>query len=103
MYRSAEVAYGAMDFNGLGYIGKQAFLSSMIVKSRMKEFSQSDFELYFIENNLFPNDKPGISFDNFKKNFFPHLYLVQDDKDDAEDTLALQNKMEILKNKAGQS
>jgi hypothetical protein len=101
MYRSAEVAYGAMDFNGLGYISEQAFLDSMLVKNRMKEFSTGDMKLYFIENNLFPSDKPGISFDNFKKNFFPHLYLVQDDKDDADDTLAHENKMEILKNKAG--
>ena len=75
----------------------------MVIKIRMKEFSEADIKLYFLENNLFPSDMPGISFDNFKKNFFPHLYLVQDDKDDAEDNLAHDNKMEILKNKAGQA
>jgi hypothetical protein len=30
--------------------------------------------------------------DDFKKNFFPHLYLVQEEADDAEDKEAFLNK-----------
>jgi len=52
---------------------------------------------------LFPGDKPGLNFDNFKKNFFPHLYLVQDGKDDAEDIEARENKIEIMRNKNNQT
>lgn len=37
--------------------------------------------------------------DEFKKNFFPHLYLVQEEPDDQEENEALANKREILKNK----
>ena len=39
-----------------------------------------------------------MEFDTFKKYFFPHLYLVQDDVDDADDKAAYQNKRELLKN-----
>jgi hypothetical protein len=76
MYRNAEVAFGALDFSGTGYITEQAFLDSMVVKNKMRQSSESEIKMYFSENNLFPNDKPGINFDSFKKNFFPHMYLV---------------------------
>jgi len=75
MYRSAEVAYAALDFTGLGYITEQAFMNCIIVKERLP-FSTDQIKLYFKEYNLFPMNKKGIDFDNFKKNFFPHLYLV---------------------------
>ena len=35
MYRSADVAYGALDFEGLGYITENAFLGSIIVRERV--------------------------------------------------------------------
>jgi hypothetical protein len=44
--------------------------------------------MFFREYNLFDKRKAGMDFDNFKKNFFPHLYLVQEDVDDAEDKAA---------------
>ena len=54
--------------------------------------------MYFQEYNLFPHNKPGIDFDNFKKNFFPHLYLVQETADDQEDKEARDNRNEIKRN-----
>jgi hypothetical protein len=35
MYRSAEKAYGDLDFTGVGFISEQAFLDSKIVKMRV--------------------------------------------------------------------
>lgn len=99
MYRSAEKAYGDLDFTGTGFITEQAFLDSKIVKMRVP-FSEEDIRTYFRENNLFHGQ--GIDFDCFKKNFFPQLYLVQDGKDDQEDIAAHNNKMELLKNKTRQ-
>lgn len=99
MYRSAEKAYGDIDFSGLGYISEQAFLDSKIVKMRVP-FSDEDIKTYFSENNLFHGE--GIDFDCFKKNFFPQLYLVQDGKDDQEDIAAHNNKIELLQNKTRQ-
>ena len=58
--------------------------------------------MFFREFNLFNSSKKGLDFDDFKKNFFPHLYLVQDAKDDAEDIEAHENKAELLKNKNNQ-
>lgn len=48
-------------------------------------FTPDQIQTYFKEFNLFNSQKPGIDFDNFKKNFFPHHYLVQDPLDDQED------------------
>lgn len=36
MYRTAEDAYSALDFTGLGYISKESFLNSIIVEKRLK-------------------------------------------------------------------
>lgn len=58
--------------------------------------------MYFKEYNLFNSQTKGIDFDTFKKNFFPHLYLVENAKDDADDKEAYDNKMELRKNKESQ-
>jgi hypothetical protein len=52
MYRSAEKAYGDLDFSGVGFITEQAFLESKIIKMRVP-FSEEDIKTYFRENNLF--------------------------------------------------
>ena len=39
-----------------------------------------------------------MDFDTFKKFFFPHLYLVQDDVDDADDKAAFKTKIDLVKN-----
>jgi hypothetical protein len=54
--------------------------------------------LYFKEYNLFPSNSPGMNADDFKKNFFPHLYLVQEEADDAEDKEAFKNKQSLINN-----
>ena len=58
-------------------------------------FGQDEIKMFFREQNLFAKGKPGMEFDTFKKYFFPHLYLVQDDIDDADDKAAYQNKREL--------
>ena len=35
MYRSAEVAYAALDFSGVGYIPEETFLNSIVVRERI--------------------------------------------------------------------
>jgi len=94
MYRNAEYAYNTLDFTGLGYITENDFMSSIIVKDRIP-FTPDQIKVFFQENNLFTPGSNGISFDSFKKNFFPHLYLVQDPVDDADDLLAKKNREEI--------
>lgn len=87
MYRCSENAYAAMDRVGDGYVTKEAFMNSAVVKHRLP-FTKDQLELYFVEFNLFARDAKGIDFDNFKKNFFPQHYLVQDPPDDFEDKQA---------------
>jgi len=56
--------------------------------------------MYFKEFNLFKipvgdGSEKAIDFDNFKKSFFPHLYLVQDELDDAEEKAAKLKRVEL--------
>jgi len=97
MYRGAEQAYGSFDFSGLGYITEQVFLDSKVVKNRVP-YSNDEIRLFFRESNLFDKNKKGLEFDTFKKFFFPHLYLVQDDVDDADDKAAMRTKTELKQN-----
>jgi hypothetical protein len=101
MYRSAENAFAELDFTGLGYVTEKAFLESYLVKNRIP-FTEEEIKLFFKEYNLFGKNSKGMLMDEFKKNFFPHLYLVQEEPDDVEENEALENKMELIKNKAKQ-
>jgi hypothetical protein len=75
MYRSAELAYADLDFSGLGYISEQAFLECKVVQHRIP-YSKEEIQMFFREYNLYNSSSPGLVFDNFKKTFFAHLYLV---------------------------
>ena len=75
MFRNAESAYAALDFTGLGYIPEQTFFDCIIIRERVP-YSVPELRMYFKEYNLFNEKTQGLDFDNFKKNFFPHLYLV---------------------------
>ena len=87
MYGNAECAYNAIDFSGLGFITKDAFLNSIVVKQKV-HFSMEEFQTFFNGYNMFTENEGGISLDTFKKIFFPQLYLVQEDKDDIDDIKA---------------
>ena len=94
MFRNAEAAYAALDFTGLGYIPEETFLNCIIIRERVP-YTVKELRMYFNEYNLFNENTKGLDFDNFKKNFFPHLYLVQDPEDDADDKDAQKNRKEI--------
>lgn len=93
MYSSAENAYAALDFSGLGHITEESFLKSHVV-SRLK-FTHDQIKDYFSSQNMFAGDSAGLNFDSFKKNFFPHLYAVNEDKDDEDDIHAANIRHEI--------
>ena len=75
MYRSAENAFAELDFSGLGYVTEKSFLTSNLVKHRIP-YSEAEIKMFFKEYNLFRKNSKGMLMDEFKKNFFPHLYLV---------------------------
>lgn len=91
MYRNSEIAFGELDFDGKGYVTEKAFLDSKFIKTRIK-YPEEWIKIYFREYNLFPSNSPGMSADDFKKNFFPHLYFVPEEPDDAEEKENYQNK-----------
>jgi len=59
----------------------------VVVQNRIP-FSTEEIKLFFEDQNIFDKYKQGVDFDSFKKYFFPHLYLVQEDPDDADDKAA---------------
>lgn len=67
------------------------------IVNRLIPFTNEQVKLYFMEYNLFGEGSPGLDFDTFKKNFFPHLYLVGDPADDEADKDAAKNRDEIKK------
>lgn len=101
MYTGAEIAYGSLDFNGKGFITQQVLLDSHVVQNKLlPRFSIQQIRNYFSSSGLFPDEKTTINFDTFKKSFFPHLYIGNEDKDDDDDIKAadlrfdLDNKLE---------
>lgn len=74
MYRGPDKAYASMDFTGIGAIKEDDFMNSMIVKK--VDITADEFKDFFFLTNMFKN---GMNFDSFKKIFFPHLTLIQDD------------------------
>lgn len=65
-----------MDFYGKGFITEEDFLNS-VVMNRIP-FSKDEVKEYFKQNNMFTKNsnanngqKAGMTFDQFKKTFFP--------------------------------
>ena len=63
LYRSAETAYGSLDFHGKGYITLDQFLNGIVVKNLLKKkyrninesyYSNEDLTLFIQYYNLFP-------------------------------------------------
>jgi len=54
---------------------------------------------FFQENNMFGANSQGINFDSFKKYYFPHLYLVQEAKDDLNDREAQDCRKQLDKHR----
>ncbi len=66
-----------MDFTGVGYVVKEDFLNSMACYKT--GFSTEDLKDFVEFSGMFKQETPGMNFDTFKKTFFPHLYLINDD------------------------
>ena len=75
MYSGSENAFGALDFSGEGFITEDSFLNSIFVKER-QPFTVEEIKMFFRHQNIFNKAQPHLTFDNFKKIFFPHLYAV---------------------------
>lgn len=55
-------------------------------------------KLFFNDQNIFSLTQPNITFDLFKKIFFPHLYAVQEEPDDAEEKKAAHFRDQVAQN-----
>lgn len=80
LYRGADKAYSALDFQGVGSITEDDFLNSMIISK--VPFSLEELKDFFYLTNMF---KGRMNFDSFKKTFFPHLYLIKDGEESEEE------------------
>jgi hypothetical protein len=78
LYRGSDKAYGSMDFTGKGYIDESAFLENLVI-TRIP-FAREEVVMYIRQNNLFSPaiDNGRMSFDQFKKTFFPQQSQVDD-------------------------
>ena len=76
IYRGPDKAYGALDFTGVGHIIEKDFLESTVC-TRVP-FTQEDIKDFLFQTNAFTGtgQASGMSYDSFKKMFFPHLYQI---------------------------
>ena len=96
-----------MDFSGKGHITEQDFLTSLVM-TRIS-YSQEEVKEYFKQSNLFnamntvSNNGTvtagGITFDQFKKTFFPQFYFSNDDAESDEERKNKQNQIDLSQNK----
>ena len=97
LYRGPDKAYSSMDFTGIGSITENDFLQSMVVKRLT--FTIEELKDFFFLTNMFKN---GMNFDSFKKIFFPHLYLIQEDRESDNEKREKEEKTLMKKNKGKQ-
>jgi hypothetical protein len=76
LYRGPDKAYASMDFTGVGSFKEDDFLNSMVCKKI--NLTREELKDFFFLSNMFKND---MNYDTFKKIFFPHLSMIQDNGD----------------------
>jgi len=93
IYRDPESAFAALDFGGQGKVTLERFLNGLVVK-RVK-FDVEDITEYLLKEKIFENEEYELEFDKFKKNFFPHLFHI-DDNDEEVDLIDKKKEEKIL-------
>ena len=66
-----------MDFEGVGFITDQGFLNSMACTN--SGYTKEELIEFVRQEGMFDSSHNAMNFDSFKKTFFPHLYLINDD------------------------
>jgi hypothetical protein len=94
-YRGPDKAYSALDFSGRGFILQEDFISSVVVArvSQGKVFNSGDLLEYFKNDNLFGTTGTALTFDKFKKTFFPKLFLIDESEESEDEKRAKQSKV----------
>lgn len=54
----------------------QAIFEHLVVKRL--NFSEDDIKFWLLRDKVFKTESSEIDFDMFKKNFFPHLFQIQE-------------------------
>jgi hypothetical protein len=90
-----------MDFTGRGYITQDDFLQAIFISRVLaaKIFTIEDIKEFFKQDNLFPAQTAissgGLSFDKFKKLFFPRLFLINDNEESEDEKINNMNKQTL--------
>lgn len=93
-YRGPDKAYSTLDFYGTGSIKEADFFNS-IIPSRVP-FSIDELKEFCEMSSIF---KEGMNLDSFKKTFFPHLYLINEDEESEDERKEVEMKKQIKNNK----
>jgi hypothetical protein len=72
-----------MDFSGTGFITEESFLNS--IACQKCGFTREELCEFLKLTGLFSSNPQGMNFDTFKKTFFPHLYLINDDAEESDE------------------
>lgn len=83
-----------MDFSGRGFILQEDFLDSVVLQrlQTAKTFTKEDVEEFIRQNNLFPSGSSGLTYDKFKRIFFPQLFLINESEESEDERRAKESK-----------
>ena len=77
MYKSADIAYGVLDPEGVGYLNLKFILGSYVAKRC--GLTPEEITAYFEMQNVFQNGEGRLCFAKFRELFFPHHTLAGED------------------------
>ena len=111
MYRGPEYAWSTLDFTGRGYILREDILNNAVSKQLQSSagITVQEVNMMFDVCNVFQYKEEvcgdgftipatSIGYDQFKKQFFPHLYIVDEERQSNEDRDLVHKKRELHAN-----
>jgi hypothetical protein len=91
-----------MDFVGVGYIKEEDFLNSQACKQ--SGYSTEEIIDFLEFSGIFKFDSNGLAYDAFKKTFFPHYCMNNDDREQSdEERRDVSDRKKLFTNKDNQS
>ncbi len=76
VYKNPENSFAAFDYQGIGEFSIDNFISCLAIKRLCMD--PADIISWLIRDKIFLSHTAVLNFENYKKKFFSHLYIVED-------------------------
>lgn len=76
VYKNPENSFAAFDTQSIGEVTIDGFINSKVIKRLC--IDSTDLISWLIRDKIFLTHTASLNFENFKKKFFSHLYIIED-------------------------